>query len=315
MEGEVKKSFETGAITADRYSPTARFDGPFASFDSVQTFLSGYNVVKAVFDAQAQVHGVESLSRKEFTAKWTVTLRSIILPLKPSVTITGQTAFIIDPDTGMILSRRDVWDALPPVTTPATGLLFLAGQLPEALQTTPDLDTPRYQVLKKCLDYEIRQYQPFLVVETSMAQGTGTAAGTGFNELASYIFGGNTEGLKMEMTTPVITTAPEPGADRTTMGFVIESRLGSDPSRLPAPADDRIFRAKQDIGYVAAVRFSGWPLEKEVKDREVALRDALIRDGLRPRRGYQLARYNDPFTPPFLRRNEVIVALDDFIWP
>jgi hypothetical protein len=45
------------------------------------------------------------------------------------------------------------------------------------------------------------------------------------------------------------------------------------------------------------------------------LRGALLRDGLQPAIGYRLARYNDPFTPPFLRRNEVLIDLSDFEWP
>ena len=43
-----------------------------------------------------------------------------------------------------------------------------------------------------CLqEYEVRQYSPFLVADTSMPQGRGPAAGEGFTELANYIFGGN----------------------------------------------------------------------------------------------------------------------------
>ena len=47
-------------------------------------------------------------------------------------------------------------------------------------------------MLQHCLqEYEIRQYSPFLVADTSMPRGRGPAAGEGFTELANYIFGGN----------------------------------------------------------------------------------------------------------------------------
>lgn len=57
-------------------------------------------------------------------------------------------------------------------------------------QLTPSLDSPQYVVLKKTKEYEIRQYSPYLVAETSMP-GARPAGGDGFNDLAGYIFGGN----------------------------------------------------------------------------------------------------------------------------
>ena len=59
------------------------------------------------------------------------------------------------------------------------------------LQLTPDLDTPRYTVLKRTADYEIRKYDPYIVAEVPMPSASGPAAGDGFNDLARYIFGGN----------------------------------------------------------------------------------------------------------------------------
>lgn len=50
----------------------------------------------------------------------------------------------------------------------------------------------------------------------------------------------------------------------------------------------------------------------QVTGAERRLRAALLLDGLKPQAGYKLARYNDPFTLPFLRRNEILILLDDF---
>jgi hypothetical protein len=47
-------------------------------------------------------------------------------------------------------------------------------------------------------------------------------------------------------------------------------------------------------------------------ETEKALRAALLRDGLRPRAGYELAQYNEPLTPGPFRRNEVLIELEDF---
>ena len=68
----------------------------------------------------------------------------------------------------------------------------------------------------------------------------------------------------------------------------------------------------QEGGIVAAASFAGIPLDFEVTEAERKLRAALLLDGHSPQDSYQLARYNDPFTLPFLRRNEVLIAVDDF---
>jgi SOUL heme-binding protein len=70
------------------------------------------------------------------------------------------------------------------------GYFHLARQLGNP-QTTPNLETPSYRVLKKTGEYEVREYDPFLVAETSMPLGVGPASGDGFQTLASYLFGAN----------------------------------------------------------------------------------------------------------------------------
>ena len=59
------------------------------------------------------------------------------------------------------------------------------------LQTSPNLESPKYVVLKKTKEYEIRRYSPYLAAEVSMPSNAKPASGEGFQELAGYIFGGN----------------------------------------------------------------------------------------------------------------------------
>lgn len=70
------------------------------------------------------------------------------------------------------------------------GIAHVIKQL-TTIQLTPNLDSPQYTVLKKTKEYEIRHYSRYLVAETSMASDTRPAGGDGFNQLAGYIFGGN----------------------------------------------------------------------------------------------------------------------------
>ena len=44
-------------------------------------------------------------------------------------------------------------------------------------KTTPSLETPRYEVLQKRADYEVRRYSSYLVAEVSMPASSGPASG------------------------------------------------------------------------------------------------------------------------------------------
>ncbi|KAF5788363.1 putative SOUL heme-binding protein [Helianthus annuus] len=49
----------------------------------------------------------------------------------------------------------------------------------------PDLETPKYQILKRTAAYEVRKYSPFVIVET---QSDKLAGNTGFNDVAGVSF-------------------------------------------------------------------------------------------------------------------------------
>ena len=63
---------------------------------------------------------------------------------------------------------------------------------------------------------------------------------------------------------------------------------------LPDPDKDSISLRKVEGGIAAVLKFSGKPIEDVVLEKEKFLRASLIKDGLKPRIGCLLARYNDP---------------------
>ena len=130
------------------------------------------------------------------------------------------------------------------------------------VQLTPELGTPTYSVLFKKDAYEVRRYEAYNVAETSMGAGAGPAAGTGFTELAGYIFGGNDAEKKMDMTTPVFSTGGG-GAGGSRMQFVLES--GVEPSAFPAPKSRDVERRSEAGGLRAVASFSGLPTDGEVR--------------------------------------------------
>lgn len=170
------------------------------------------------------------------------------------------------------------------------------------------IEEPKFEVIRSTGKYEIRRYEPFIVAEVDVTGDTGDAGNQAFRILADYIFGNNQPGEKMEMTAPVVSNAPRDGSETYTYAFVMESRYSM--KTLPAPVDPRIRIVQRPAQVVAARAYSGRWTEDNYLRHESSLISALTIDGLDMRSEPFLARYDSPFTPWFLRRNEVLVELD-----
>ncbi|XP_077211667.1 SOUL heme-binding family protein isoform X2 [Tasmannia lanceolata] len=243
----------------------------------------------------------------EITTRWTMVMKFLLLPWKPELVFTGTSIMGINPETQKFCSHVDFWDSIKENEYfSLEGFLDVLKQL--RIYKTPDLESPKYQILKRTSDYEVRKYASFLVVETKGDKLSGSA---GFNDVTGYIFGKNSTMEKIPMTTPVFTQAPD--AELSTISIQIVLPSEKDLDNLPAPNKETVTVRKVEGGTVAAVRFSGRPTEDIVLEKEKSLRSALLRDGLKPKEGCLLARYNDPGrTWAFLMRNEVLIWLEEF---
>ncbi|XP_031256187.1 heme-binding-like protein At3g10130, chloroplastic isoform X3 [Pistacia vera] len=234
-------------------------------------------------------------------------MKFVLLPWKPELIFTGTSVMGINPDTGKFCSHVDFWDSI--VNNDyfsLEGLWDVFKQL--RVYKTPDLETPKYQILKRTANYEVREYTPFVVVETN---GDKLSGSSGFNDVTGYIFGKNSTMEKIPMTTPVFTEAYD--ADMSKVSIQIVLPLNKDMNSLPGPNQETVSLRKVEGGIAAVLKFSGKPTEDIVYDKEKALRSSLIRDGLRPKKGCLLARYNDPGrTWSFTMRNEVLIWLEEF---
>ena len=155
--------------------------------------------------------------------------------------------------------------------------------------------------------YEIRDYPPYVVAEVDVVGQS--ADRKGFRALAAYIFGDNDSSEKMQMTAPVESRETEDNGAMT-YRFVMESKYTLET--LPKPNDDRIQLREKPARIVAVRRFSGRWSDANVKKNEARLLSDLARDGVELAGTPELARYNSPFTPWFMRRNEVMVPIS---WP
>ena len=148
----------------------------------------------------------------------------------------------------------------------------------------------------------MRDYPSLTVVETLMAGEEGNG---GFGRLFRFISGSNENAQKIAMTTPVLMSGDD--ASRT-MSFVLPSNL--EHGRIPKPADASVSVRVIPQGRFAVLRFSGGrsaPREAAALDR---LKTWMATEGLssssRPVYGY----FDPPWTPPFWRRNEVMLRVE-----
>ncbi|GIM11583.1 hypothetical protein Vretimale_15069 [Volvox reticuliferus] len=230
------------------------FEDPISKYDSRDGYVFNIRLLRSLFNMAFDLHSIAVTGPQTITASWTMEMILWLMPWRPNITITGRTVYKVDPRTGIVLSHTDYWDALQ-----RNAFLSLEGVLHVLrmflqVQLTPAIETPKYLVLKKFKEYEIRRYEPYLVAEAPMGTGSGPASGSGFSDLAAYLFGANSAQLSMEMTTPVFTSIEPKSNSSVIMQFVMESRY-SDVTTLPAPLDPRIGRKREEERYVAVIRF------------------------------------------------------------
>jgi hypothetical protein len=198
-------------------------------------------------------------------------------------------------------------------------ILPLAFALLAAPMPTRAIEEPAYQVTGKIGDVELREYAPYVVAEVQVTGSATEAGNKAFRILASYIFGKNKGQRKLAMTAPVMQsavpvklemTAPvmqcvAPGAYR--VEFVLPA--GTTLETAPDPLDQRIVLRQVQPMRVAAIRYSGFWSDANYNRHLAQLEEVLSAAGLAWTGVPIYARYNPPFTPWFLRRNEIWLQL------
>jgi len=195
-------------------------------------------------------------------------------------------------------------------------------QVEDMAQRIPEgLETPDYSVIANRKGYEIRNYKPFSVCSVSMNKprpddssktdaktNPQMAGASSFGALAGYLFGKNQESTAMKMTTPVLKVGE---GDDSQMSFVLPSEYWDGLEAAPKPFDESgVVLEKNAGGDRAVVMFGGFAGKKDVEERKKQLLDSLAKDDewtAEPNALVFVAQYNDPFTPPWKRRNEVSV--------
>ena len=184
-------------------------------------------------------------------------------------------------------------------------------------------EEPAFAVSIKDGAFEVRSYPAMVAAEVTVTGTRDEASTAGFQLLAGYIFGGNTRKQSIAMTAPVVQaasssekiamTAPVlqssvPGqTDAWTVRFIMPKEYTLDT--LPTPSNAQVKLLALPPARYAAVTFSGLAREGDVTDRTAELRAWIATRALQASGPPELARYNPPWTPWFMRRNEVLIAL------
>lgn len=185
-----------------------------------------------------------------------------------------------------------------------------------------NVEQPTYTVVTADGDFELRDYPPLVVAEVTRSGSRDQALGDGFGPLARYIFARERGGERIAMTAPVQQRAVAPDEKIAMTAPVTQTPAGEDtwvvqfimPSAfaladLPAPANDAIRLHEVPPRRLATVRFSGRTDDALIAKQEARLRDWMAARSLTPTGPPIYAYYNDPFTPGFLRRNEIMLPV------
>ena len=184
------------------------------------------------------------------------------------------------------------------------------------------LEEPKYSVLKEYENFEIRNYDSYLVAEVDIEGSYNKSGNEAFRILAGYIFGDNQSSTKMNMTAPVESEAIQPSermnmtapvfsnknVNGYTYRFVMESKYTQETLPVPNNSKIRITEIKDRV--MAVISFSGRWSQKNFEKHEQILVNDLKNEGIGVASEAIYARYNAPFTPWFLRRNEIMFEIE-----
>ena len=190
--------------------------------------------------------------------------------------------------------------------------------------TAMAIEEPKFTLLEKDKAFELRAYAPKIIAEVVVDGNMREASSKGFRLIADFIFGNNTvqsgKSEKISMTAPV---SVEPRSDKISMTSPVGVQHASKgwkvyfvmPSQytletLPKPKSPLVSIKQRSSQKFAVIRFSGLVDEEKMEKKVAELKQWTDNKKLKVLGNPELARYNPPWTLPFLRRNEVMLEVE-----
>jgi len=184
------------------------------------------------------------------------------------------------------------------------------------------IEEPGFQVLEQEGSFELREYPAYVVAETRVEAGFTNAGNIAFQRLFGYISGKNVAQQKIAMTAPVTQGRDAERGEKIAMTAPVSQVADGDAylvaftlpaaytlQTAPKPVDPNVHIRKVPAQVMACWRYTGRWTESNYRDNEKLLREQIAKRGMVVSGEPILARYNPPFTPWFMRRNEVMIPV------
>ncbi len=183
-----------------------------------------------------------------------------------------------------------------------------------------NVEQPGYQVLLSEGKIEVRKYNPMIVAEVFVKGDRKDAINQGFRLLADYIFGNNINNGNISMTAPVTQqqsqkiamTAPvsqHSKGNGWAVQFIMPSEYSMDT--LPKPINEEVILKTVPSRTFVVYQFSGLNTNENILLHENKLKAYLSTKDMKVLSAPVYAFYNPPWTLPFLRRNEVLIEIEE----
>ena len=189
--------------------------------------------------------------------------------------------------------------------TPLVTTTVLLGALAAFCLISPSraaTETPEYKIIRTDGKFEIRDYPALTVATTAME---GAEMNGGFRKLFRFITGSNEASEKIAMTAPVLIDTTK---DKKTMSFIMPKKAVE--KGVPKPSGESVTLVKLDAARFAVLGFDGGRTAENERAAIEKLKARLDAEKLRGKGAPTLAYYDPPWTPTFMRRNEVMIRLD-----
>ena len=210
--------------------------------------------------------------------------------------------------------------------SPSRILVFLTSVL--IASTVMATEEPKFSIIEKSEPFELRAYAPQLIAEVKVEGDLDTASSQGFRLIAAFIFGQNQVSEKIAMTVPVgietsqstkiAMTVPvgieaskdsAKGINQWVFSFVMPSEYTI--ATLPKPINPLVTIRELPAQKRAAITFSGFYNDAKVLEKTKALEEWIKSKQWQAIGSPQFARYNPPWSIPFMRRNEILITVRD----
>ncbi len=172
------------------------------------------------------------------------------------------------------------------------------------VHSTDMTDQQAYEVVRTESDFELRRYPQHVVAEVTVPGSFESAGSAAFRPLVSYIGGRNESNTGLAMTAPVI---QQPTDDVHVVSFVLPEDVVAGDAPIPTDPKVRVRVVPEELA--AVTRFSGRWSESAYANRVLKLSESIRAAGLTVSGPARFARFDPPWTPWFMRRNEVVIPV------